>query len=263
MRLPQYLLDGIERETGSIERPALARASQELTERYKRETHCSPVVNTAAHRAAYLATRLPATYAANWRALSEIQRLAPQQEIRSLLDLGSGPGTALFAAGELFPTLENATLIEADPAWQQIGSRLGAASDSPAVRNAHRVRANLENSPTFDLHDLVIISYALGELPDAVASKTLAAAWQATRQFLMIAEPGTRRGFAVVKNARSWLIANGAPLLAPCPHDRVCPMAAAGDWCHFAQRVERTSQHRALKGGDLGYEDEKFSYMVA
>jgi ribosomal protein RSM22 (predicted rRNA methylase) len=79
----------------------------------------------------------------------------------------------------------------------------------------------------------------------------------------VVIEPGTPRGFGVVHAARAALIADGGKILAPCPHNGQCPMAARGDWCHFARRIPRTALHRQLKSGALGYEDEKFSYMAA
>jgi ribosomal protein RSM22 (predicted rRNA methylase) len=50
-------------------------------------------------------------------------------------------------------------------------------------------------------------------------------------------------------------------MLAPCPHECACPLAAP-EWCHFAARVERSRIHRRLKDADLNYEDEKFSYVA-
>jgi ribosomal protein RSM22 (predicted rRNA methylase) len=60
---------------------------------------------------------------------------------------------------------------------------------------------------------------------------------------------------------RGHLIGLGATILAPCPHDRPCPMR--DDWCHFAVRLPRSAAHRAAKGAKRGFEDEKFTYVVA
>jgi ribosomal protein RSM22 (predicted rRNA methylase) len=263
MHLPAELQDAIQRETGKVDRHKLAQATAQLTEHYKAADLSTPAVASEAHRAAYLAVRLPATYVAIRRVFGEIKLRAPQNEIASLLDLGAGPGTALFAAAEEFPQLRQATLIESDAGWIAVGKRLAGQNTAPAVPQAQWLKQDLRSGLACEKHDLVVISYTLGELPQAAAEAVLNKAWKCAGKFLVVVEPGTRRGFATMNAVRSACIANGAAILAPCPHHFTCPMAAAGDWCHFSQRVERTSQHRQLKGGALGYEDEKFSYLVA
>jgi ribosomal protein RSM22 (predicted rRNA methylase) len=57
------------------------------------------------------------------------------------------------------------------------------------------------------------------------------------------------------------LIASGAHVAAPCPHDGKCPLQAP-DWCHFTQRLPRLRAHMQLKGAELPFEDEKFSYVA-
>jgi ribosomal protein RSM22 (predicted rRNA methylase) len=262
MPLPQYLAQAVQHELENTDRTQLAKAAEELTQQYKSERFSSPAIKAPAHRSAYLAVRLPATFAANLHVFTEVQRLAPQLEFNSMLDLGAGPGTALYAAAEIFPSLGVATLAESDASLIHLGKRLSASSPHATVRNAVWLQQDL-NALSCGPQDLVVISYALGELPKAAAEKFIARAWQCTKKLLVVIEPGTVRGFHFIHEARSALIAAGAHLLAPCPHGKECPMAAAGDWCHFAARVERTSLHRQLKGGALGYEDEKFSYVVA
>jgi len=262
MRLPGYLVTALaelpSRASGSV-----AAASRQLTSRYKTADFAAPAVRTSADRAAYLATRLPATFAANVNVFSELRRLAPQVEISSLLDLGAGPGTSLLAAAEVFPELAQATLLETDPQWLELGRQLAARSHLSSVRDAEWLRRDMRELGELKPHDLVVISYSLGELaPATVPERILHKAWLSAAKFLVVIEPGTRRGFAAVNAAHSWLISQQAGILAPCPHKEVCPMAAANDWCHFSQRLERSSEHRLAKHGSLGYEDEKFSYVI-
>jgi ribosomal protein RSM22 (predicted rRNA methylase) len=263
MRPPSELLSALEFEISQVEAARLAQASAQLSRQYQAGDVSSAAIKTDAQRAAYLAVRLPATYAAAWHVFSEVHRLAPQVEVASILDLGAGPGTAAYAAAEVFTNLNHATLLESDGAWLAMGQRIAQRCSTPVLQNARWIRGDISREFTSAPHDLVVIAYALGELHQNEAESLLKRAWNLTSKFLVVVEPGTMRGFGVINAARSFLIASGDRLLAPCPHQGPCPMAASGDWCHFAQRLERTALHRRLKGGALGHEDEKFSYIVA
>jgi len=262
MHLPDPLQQAIQEEAEKLEGASLAGASRQLTDAYQRGNYAHAVLNSPALRLAYLHVRVPATYAANLRVFREIRDRCPDVPVRSILDLGAGPGTSMWAASEIFPDVERFTLVERDNELLEIGRRMASAGSHPAVRSARWLREDICISDSFERHDLVILSYALGELNTA-AARLVRTAWLSTSAFIAIIEPGTPRNFEGVLAARSALIESGAHIVAPCPHALPCPMAAASDWCHFSQRLERTSEHRRLKGGSLAYEDEKFSYLVA
>src|SRR5262249_60607960 len=110
---------------------------------------------------------------ANVSVFSEVHRLAPGLEIESLLDLGGGPGTSLFAAAEIFPALRKATVVESDGAWLQLGRKWSHQSSRLAVQEAQWINCDLRTDFDFLLHDLVVMSYALGELSSAAGQAVL------------------------------------------------------------------------------------------
>ena len=78
---------------------------------------------------------------------------------------------------------------------------------------------------------------------------------------LLIVEPGTMTGYRNIMQARKLLLANGAAIAYPCPNIAECPLPD-GDWCHFTARAARSKLHKQLKGGEVPYEDEKFSCIA-
>lgn len=262
MSLPHNLQQAVEAEIEQFGFHDVLEAREELTDRYRQRTKKkNEFMTTEAHHLAYAAARLPATYAVVRHVLEELLRRRPDASVKSLCDLGSGPGTVLWAAHDLFPEVAEIRLYEKDTALAALGKRLCAYESSFNNRNIDRVSGDLRDLRELPSADLVVLSYSIGELPEASVDSLIETAWQATGQFLTVIEPGTPAGFARIRAVRDRLIARGSYLVAPCPHAFTCPVVG-GDWCHFAQRIERSSIHRRLKKGTLGYEDEKFSYIT-
>ncbi len=184
--------------------------------------------------------------------------------VRSLLDLGSGPGTAAWAAATACPDLASATLVDRSAALLDVGMRLARTAGFDRTLGLATRVADVAVDAVWPRADLVVVAYALAELSEAGRRSLVGAACEAATTLLVLVEPGTPEGFARIHAARASLLALGAHLLAPCPHEQACPMrpGLGRDWCHFAVRVPRTRRHRQLKGGVLGYEDEKFACLV-
>jgi ribosomal protein RSM22 (predicted rRNA methylase) len=263
--LPVALLEALDDALSDIAPQELHRASARLSERYREQRgRGGPVARTEADILAYVATRMPATYAAITASLRAVREQRPAWQPRTLLDLGAGPGTGLWAAGGVWPSLEAATALEAEPAMMALGQRLAQATTRPVVREAAWQRTSLPTTLPAGPFDVVLLAYVLGELSPSARDRVVDDAARAAAMpdgLTVIVEPGTPDGYVRVVRARDRLIAGGGFVTAPCPHDAPCPIPE-NDWCHFSVRLSRTVAHRSAKQAALGYEDEKFAYVA-
>ena len=242
VRLPGPVQRAIEARAATLGFAALKRAAAEMSEAYRDGRIAK--LDAEARTAAYLVTRMPATYAAAFTVLREVrERIGP---VESILDAGAGTGAASLAAREFWPDA-SLTLVERDPAL--------ASASLQWLPDAQWMPADFRQP--IPRRDLVIASYSLGEAGVENARRL----WDAAARALVVIEPGTPRGFEIIREIRATLLAAGAHMVAPCPIATECPISAP-DWCHFAARVERSSLHRRIKGGELGHEDEKYSYVA-
>ncbi|WP_076863023.1 small ribosomal subunit Rsm22 family protein [Bradyrhizobium mercantei] len=225
-----------------------------------REGGGSSTIRTETDALAYALARMPATYAAVVASLNALSEIRPDFAPASLLDVGAGPGTATWAAAEAFPSLQEFTLLDANAALRTLALDLTRRSD-----RLRRITYELGQARTYAAHaeaaDLVIASYVINELNDAERDALTDVMWEKTRDTLLVVEPGTPAGYARIIALRARLIAAGAHVTAPCPHEAACPLVAP-DWCHFSQRLQRSRAHKQVKGADAPFEDERFAYVA-
>jgi ribosomal protein RSM22 (predicted rRNA methylase) len=260
VELPRELRDALDTVLTDASGPAVTAAVDRLIDRYRSgRPAVEPILANRLDVLGYAAYRLPATYMAVRAALGQLVRAAPGLRPTSLFDLGGGSGAAAWAAVDAFPDLTAVTVLDQVEPALALGRRLAAGH--PVLQAATWAPWDAAD-PELPRADLVTISYVLGELaePDQAGLVARAAELAPT---VVVVEPGTPAGYARVLAARRLLLEAGLRVLAPCPHQLGCPLPPGRDWCHFAARLNRSALHRRVKGGELGYEDEKFSYVAA
>lgn len=264
MQLPDDLRTALEAELNKVPSKEMARAVRDLSQRYRTQRRQSdaPHMRSIQDVAAYTAYRLPATFAAIRAVLMEVRDRRADLQPKTLLDLGAGPGTAAWAAVEVWPELERIIMLERDARMIQMGRNLGSGSRLAALRDAHWCQIDVTARWQVEPAQVTIAAYAVGEMPAPNRAACVRQLWDHAEDTCIIIEPGTPRAFAVVRPAGDELVRAGAHILAPFPHDWRC-LETEEDWCHFSQRVPRTRLHRAAKEATLSYEDEKYSYVAA
>lgn len=260
MELPPHIRAAVDKALEGLSLADLQIAAERLSSRYRSETrdgHAHLSDDLAAR--AYLAARMPATYAAIRASLDAVAELRPDFSPRSLLDAGAGPGTALFAAEDCWPGLTQATLIESSDAIRRCGEMLVSCFPHP---NIVWLGSDLTSVFLPERQDLVLLTYVLDELEPSAIGPLIDRLWRATGDIMVVVEPGTPAGWSRILAVRDRLIANGAQIVAPCPHALACPLQPP-DWCHFSRRLPRSRLHRRIKSAEVPWEDEKFIYVAA
>ncbi|QOL19447.1 small ribosomal subunit Rsm22 family protein [Candidatus Bodocaedibacter vickermanii] len=247
----------------------MIRIPSKLVEAIRQNVSDSETVNAAQLRAnyqsnkdhqgmydTYLMSRMPATYAAISRVLQEIPLDA---NVETVLDIGSGPGTGLWAVRERFDTLESYVGLEGDQGFISLAERLNTSiSEHVVAWMPGRYPKGLPNIKA----DLVLMSYTVGENSPETVAKTIDHVWaHNVSEWLVVIEPGTPKGFKSILEIRAYITANGGNIYAPCKGNYNCPLIGQ-DWCHFSVRLERSQLQKKIKDATLPYEDEKFSYLI-
>ncbi len=181
MNLPSDLQAALLARLETISAKAVSHAASDLSQRY-RAGHAQDqriFLRSKDDVIAYAAYRLPATFAAIYASLAEIRNRRPDWQPHTLLDVGAGPGTAMWAATAVWPELKQVTLLERDANMIKFGQELAPYAQSLAVKQATWRRVDLTQKWESSPHDLVIGAYMLGERfrPDTHTAQAITGRW--------------------------------------------------------------------------------------
>lgn len=209
-------------------------------------------------RAIYGLTRFPQTSAALTKVLQELIATHSGFLPKKILDIGSGPGTGLFVLDQLFKHEFSYIGIEKDRGF--IDMSLSAIKNcAPHLSNRCQfIHGDIFKQSVATDFDLTIISYVLSETPEHRLRDMMTWVQRHTKGMVIIVDAGMKKSFGQLAQARTHLIELGATIVAPCPHQRPCPLVQASDFCHFPVRLMRPARMKHAKLASAQQEYENF-----
>jgi ribosomal protein RSM22 (predicted rRNA methylase) len=269
INLPEEIKRAISQILGEQENTQWLTNTVKLHERYmphEKYNHGKYIENYP-DALAYLALRVPATYAQIYSALLQIQEVLPSWTPASMLDIGSGPGSGIWAAKTLWPGIMQATCLEQEKHFLWLGRKI--LELSPLLMDVswrHQdILAEIEETIT-GTYDLIIIANVLNELPPAERAQLIDRISHRNRGVMLILEPGTPQGFQIIQAAAK-NNTQKRKLIAPyIPNTFV---SSDRYWLHFPQRfvrpdflrrVRQNMRDSSLMASD--WEETKYSYVA-
>ena len=259
MELPMELKQAIENIAANYKNSELKKAVQQLIDKYHTKSgQGKSLLSKDVEAIAYALVRLPATYGAVGDALKYALEYF-DEDMTTVLDVGAGSGAAAWATVSLLD-VKQMVCIEREIVMRKLGQRL-MKEGNQVLANSQWLDMDLTKDSLLITADLVVASYVINEMNIKDRKNVIDKLWNSSNKMLLIVEPGTPAGYAVLKEAREYLLSKGAHIIAPCVHENECQLDET-DWCHFSCRIQRSKIHKLLKDAEVSYEDEKYSYMA-
>lgn len=239
-----------------------------LHERYMQGANpIEPNIQKPSDCVAYLALRFPATFAQIASALSHIQERVPTWQPKSVLEVGCGPGTGIWAAKSIWPSITSATGIDREQLFLTLAEELHydskMALQTTWIKSAILPWITAEDATTYDL---IIIPNVLNELPEEERALVIEKISAKSAGLVVVIEPGTAVGYAIVREAARQ-VAPAQRLVAPYIDNTFVDSEAY--WIHFSQRFQRPEFQRrirqSMRDSSLmasDWEDAKYSYVA-
>lgn len=155
----------------------------------------------------------------------------------SVLDIGSGPGTAGLALLTGLNKAIRLTCVEHSPHMRNVAERLLSRYEGAGTLSKLSIVPSLPSRPT-DTYDLVIAANVVAELDTAEGERMMRSLAEKTAPggYLAVLEPGQQLHTRRLMHLRNSLLESTdefAPIF-PCLRRDTCPMLASSeiDWCH-------------------------------